>query len=300
MDLVKRTACSKIFDWINVGFLLLFSIIMLYPLVYVISIAVSDSNAVTLGKVVIWPVGFDLTAFRITLVNPSIWNAYKNTVIYVALGTGLTLFLNTMAAYPLSRKQFYGRKVLMVYFAVTMFFGGGLIPAYLLINKLQMINTIWVMIIPSSVTAWNIILFRTNFQAIPESLIESVQIDGGNAFQIYYHVILPLSKPIIATIALFTMVAKWNDFFTALIYINDIHMIPLQNYLRSLIVESNYEEFRDGITFISSQGSGKNSTGLMESVKMAAIIVSLGPILLTYPFVQKYFVKGVLIGSIKG
>ncbi len=304
MDIInaRKSLGSKIFDFINITVMTIFSVIMLYPLVYVLSISISNSEAVTLGKVFLWPVGFDLTAYKIALVNPDIWNAYKNTLIYVVLGTTITIMLNTMAAYPLSVKQFYGRKYITVYFTVTMFFSGGLIPTYLLISRLGMIDTIWVMVIPTSVTAWNIIVFRTNFQGIPESLIEAAKMEGANSFRIYLQIVIPLSKPIIATISLFTVVGIWNNFFQALIYLNDNRMIPLQNYLRTLIISANFESqsIEENLEAITLMGSGKSIVGLMESIKMAAILVSLGPILLVYPFVQKYFVKGVLVGAIKG
>lgn len=296
----KRTLSTRLFDWFNLTALFIFSCIMIYPLIYVFSISLSDPGAVTHGEVFLWPVGFDLTAYKITIGNGTIWNAYKNTLIYVSLGTILVLIFNTLVAYPLSRKNFYGRKTIMIYFSITMFFSGGLIPTYLLINKLHMIDTLWVMLIPGSVSAWSIILFRTNFSGIPESIIESVKIDGGSEFLIYRKIILPLSKPIIATICLFTVVGKWNNFFTALIYLNDPSKIPLQNYLRTLIISSNVENVQDDINILMRHGSSKNISGLIESIKMAAILVSLGPILLAYPFVQKYFVKGALVGSIKG
>ncbi len=302
MYIGRKSIKSRIFDIFNVTGLLIFSAIMLYPLLYVLSVSISDSQAVTYGEVFLWPVGFDLTAYRITVMNPDIWNAYKNTIIYVILGTLATLVFTTMAAYSLSRKELYGRTGIMLFFTITMFFSGGMIPSYILISKLNMIDTIWVMTIPMAVGAWNIIIFRTNFQGLPTELIEAAQIDGARHFLIYRSVVIPLSKPIIATIGLFTVVAKWNDFFTALLYINDIKMIPLQNYLRSLIVNAQFESqnMEESLDIITSAGSGKNVSGLMESIKMAAIIVSLGPILMAYPFVQKYFVKGVLVGSVKG
>ena len=297
---IEKSNGEKVFDFINVFFLVLFSFIMFYPLLYVFSVSISDPRAVTLGQVVLYPVGFSLKAYEITVTSGDLWLAYRNTIIYVVLGTFLVLLLNTMAAYPLSRKDFFGRRAVLIYFSITMFIHGGLIPTYLLINKLGMIDTIWVMVVPTSVSAWNIIIFRTNFQNIPDALAESVEIDGGTVFQIYTRIVLPLSKPIIATIALFTVVAIWNDFFKALIYINKRNLIPLQNYLRGLIVNSNSAGIDDNDAFLRYNLTGADTIGLVESIKMAAIIVSLGPILAAYPFVQKYFVKGALVGSIKG
>lgn len=300
--MTKNNLGSKIFDWFNVIFLLIFSFTMLYPLMYVFSVSISDNKAVALGLVKLFPKGFDLTAFRITFINPEIWRAYYNTVLYSVTGTFIILLFNTMTAFPLSRKNFYGRNIITIYFTLTMFFSGGLIPTYLLISNLKMINTIWAIILPVSVGAWNIIIFRTNFQGIPESLIESVKIDGGRAWTIFFRVVLPLSKPIIATIALFSIVFHWNNFFGPLIYLNSNSKLPLQNYLRSLIITDFFDSGHMQSQLADSvldRGEG-SIPGLLESIKMAAILVSIGPILLAYPFVQKYFVRGILVGSIKG
>ncbi|MDW7656889.1 MAG: carbohydrate ABC transporter permease [Bacillota bacterium] len=297
---IKKTPGEKAFDFINIFALILFSFTMLYPLVYVFSVSISDPRAVSLGQVVLFPVGFDLTAYKIIALNKYLWQSYRNTILYVVLGTVFVLLLNTMAAYPLSRKDFYGKKILTIYFTITMFFGGGLIPTYLLINALGMLDTVWVMVLPGAVGAWSIIIFRTNFKNIPDSMIESVEIDGGNAFQIFIRIILPLSKPILATIALFSVVDIWNEYFNGLIYLSKRDLIPLQNYLRSLIVTSNFEDFSRDPVYMRAGLDQVATGGLAEAIKMAAIIVSLGPILLAYPFIQKYFVKGTLVGSIKG
>jgi len=273
---------------------------MIYPLLYVVAVSVSDSYAVTLGSVWLWPVGLDFTAYGITFTDPDIWIAYKNTVVYAALGTLTVLVVNTMIAYSLAQKEFFLRKIITIFYMITMFFSGGLIPTYLLISNLGMLDTLWVMIIPGCASAWTIIIFRTNFQQLPESLIDSAKIDGANAFTIYRRIILPMSIPIIATIALFNVVGIWNSYFGALIYLSENSRIPLQLFLRSLIVSAKFESQNMAESIAQQTQMGKGTPGLMESIKMAAIIVSLGPILLAYPFIQKYFVKGVLIGSIKG
>lgn len=290
----------SIFDLLNVVGFIIFSMIMIYPLLYVFSVSISDSYAITLGKVWLWPVGFDLTAYEITFTDPDIWLAYRNTIIYAVLGTLTILVVNTMIAYALAQKEFFLRKALTVYYAITMFFSGGLIPTYLLVQSLGMLDTIWVMIIPGCASAWTIIVFRTNFQQLPESLTESAKIDGANALRVYWKIVLPMSGPIIATIALFSVVGIWNSYFNALVYLSETSRFPLQLFLRNLIVSARFDSQNMQESIARQSQDGKGTPGLIEGIKMAAIVVSMGPILLAYPFVQKYFVKGVLVGSIKG
>ncbi len=282
--------------------LLLFSFVMLYPLLYVFSVSVSDLHAIMLGKVKLFPVGFQLKAYRITFINPDIWRAYGNTILYSVTGTFLVLLLNSLTAFVLSYRDLYGRNVLTVFFVVTMFFSGGLIPTYLLISRLGMIDTIWAIILPAAVGPWYIVIFRTNFEQIPRSLIEAAEMDGARSWMVYLRVILPLSKPILATIALFSLVGHWNNFFGPLIYLSSNRKMPLQVYLRSLIVTPTFESahMAGAWSDMILQGEQAHMAGLLEAIRMAAILVSLGPILLVYPFLQRYFVKGVLVGSFKG
>ena len=291
---------SRIFDVFNVIFLILVAFVTLYPFLYIISVSISDLYAVKMGKVKIWPVGLDFTAYKICLQNPDIWRAYLNTILYTATGTGLTVLMSSMTAYPLSKRELYGKKVIMIYIVITMFFSGGLIPTYLLILQLHMVNTIWALILPGAVSAWNVILFRTNFKQLPDALFDSAYCDGARAWTIYVKIILPLSKPIIATIALFSMVGFWNGFFQPLIYLNDVNKYPLQIYLRSLLIQKSFNSGYIDSAIRASRGRVENQSGLMTAIQMASIMISLGPILLIYPYAQKYFVKGVLVGSIKG
>ena len=297
-----KTLGSRTFDVLNVAGLLLFSFVMIYPLLYVFSVSISDLQAVMKGQVKLFPVGFQLTAYRITFLNPDIWRAYANTILYSVTGTFVVLLCNSLTAFPLSYRDLYGRNVLTVFFAVTMFFSGGLIPTYLLVSGLKMIDTIWAIILIAAMSPWTIIIFRTNFEQVPHSMVESAEMDGAKAWTVYLRIILPVSKPILATIALFALVGQWNNFFGPLIYLNSNNKMPLQVYLRSLIVTPTFESAHMASTLIDMalRGEGDHMAGLLESIKMAAIIVSLGPILLVYPFLQKYFVKGVLVGSIKG
>ncbi len=293
---------SQLFDIINICFLALLSLLMLYPLWYILIVSFSDHAAISLGSVKLLPVGFDMTAYRITFLNPDIWRAYFNSILYAVTGCALVLFLNSLTAFPLSCKEVYGRNVITIFFVITMFFSGGLIPTYLLILKLEMINTIWAIIVPGSVGVWTVIIFRTNFGLVPRSLIESAYIDGAKAWTIYLRIMLPLSKPIFATLGLFSIVAIWNDFFTPLIYLSSRSKEPLSIYLRSLIVIPTFESghMASSLSDFALEEGSENMPGLLEGIKMAAIIVSTAPILIVYPFIQKYFVKGVLVGSIKG
>lgn len=293
---------SRLFDLLNHVFLFAFGFVMLYPMLNVFNISISDHQAVMLNKVKLFPVGFDPAAYRITLINPDIWRAYLNTIIYSATFTFLSLLLNSMVAFPLSIRGLPGRKFVTVYITITMFFSGGLIPTYLLITGIGLMDTMWAIVLPGSVGAWSIIIFRTNFQTIPDSLVDSASIDGARGWSIYLRIILPLSKPILATLGLFAIVAQWNNFFGPLLYISTNAKLPLQNYLRTLIVDQTFEGGHLAFQLLDNalRGEGSSTPGLLEAIRMAAIIVSLGPILLVYPFIQRYFVKGVLIGSIKG
>jgi putative aldouronate transport system permease protein len=298
----ERDFASRLFDIANHLFLAAFGFAMLYPILNVFNISISDHQAIMLGEVKLFPVGFDLTAYRITLLNPDIWRAYFNTILYSSTFTILSLLLNSMVAFPLSIPSLPGRKLVTIYITVTMFFSGGLIPTYLLITGIGLMDTMWAIVLPTSVGAWNIIIFRTNFQTLPDSLVDSASIDGARGWTIYFRIILPLSKPILATLGLFSIVAQWNNFFGPLLYLNTGAKLPLQNYLRSLIVTQTFEGGHMAFQLLDNtlRGEGSNTPGLLEAIKMAAIIVSLGPILLVYPFIQRYFVKGVLIGSLKG
>ena len=297
-----NTLGSRAFDFANAVMLLLFSFVMLYPLLYVFSVSVSDLHAIMLGKVKLFPVGFQGQAYRITFLNPDIWRAYLNTILYSVTGTLLVLLINSLTAFPLSYRDLYGRNVLTIFFAITMFFAGGLIPTYLVISGLGMIDTIWAIILPTAVGPWYIIIFRTNFEQIPRSLIEAAEMDGARSWGVYLRIILPLSKPILATIALFAIVGHWNNFFGPLIYLSSNSKMPLQVYLRSLIVTPTFESAHIAGAWLDMlrQGESAHIAGLLEALRMASILVSLGPILLVYPFLQRYFVKGVLVGSFKG
>jgi ABC-type glycerol-3-phosphate transport system permease component len=270
--------------------------VFLYPFVYVISISISNSTAIANGQVWLWPVDIDFRAYESILRSDDILVAFFNTVKYAVVGCLLTLTLNIMVAYPLSIKGFKAKGLVATFFAIPMFFGGGMIPSFLLVKSLGLLDTMWAFLLPS-VGMWTIVMFRANFQNIPDSIHESAYIDGASHLRILLQLILPLSKAIIAAIVLFTAVGIWNSYYGPMLYLSSSNKYPLQVVLRSMI-QGNLA-FWTGKNLTTTTGSG-SPVGMKQAMKMAAIIVSTGPIILVYPFLQKYFVKGVLIGSIKG
>ncbi|MCM8900528.1 carbohydrate ABC transporter permease [Caldicoprobacter algeriensis] len=272
--------------------MILLVIATLYPFWYVLVASLSNPTAVAQrGGLMLWVEGFTLEAYRTVAQNPNVWIGYKNTIIYVVGGTVVNLFMTTLGAYGLSRRNLYGKGVIMKLIVFTMFFSGGLIPTFLLVKSLGMVDTRWAMIIPGAISTYNMIIMRTAFQGIPVSLEESARIDGANDFTIMWRIIVPLSLPVMAVMTLFYAVGHWNSFFNALVYLRRRELFPLQLILREiLITQSLYEMMTNVVTDREPIG---------ETIKYATIIVSTVPILCLYPFLQKYFVKGVLIGSLK-
>ncbi|GJM81232.1 sugar ABC transporter permease [Paenibacillus sp. HMSSN-139] len=270
-------------------------LIVLYPLIFVVSASFSDPARVLSGEVWLLPKGPTLEAYNNILHNDQIWTGYRNSILYTVVGTLINITMTLLAAYPLSRPDLPGRKGLMLIITLTMFFSGGLIPSYLLVKSLGMVDTMWALIIPGAISTYNLIVMRTYFQSsIPWELQEAAHIDGCSNWRLLISIILPLSKPILAVMVLFYAVGHWNAFFNALIYIRSEHLYPLQLILREILMISQ------------SVGVDGGNVGmeekilLSESIKYAVIIVSSLPVLVMYPFVQRHFVKGVMIGSIKG
>ena len=287
----------KTFQVINYILLTLFSFTMIYPIIYCISVSISDPYAIQLGRVIFWPVGFDLQAYKIILKSPEIQNGYLNTVLYTVVGTVICLFVTILGAYPLSRKRFRARKFFAIYFIITMYFSGGMIPSYLLIARLGMMDKIWAIVFPTAFNFFFIIIMRSNFSSIPDSLAESVYMDGGGEFSVLLYIVLPLSKAIIATVILFTAVARWNDFMGPLLYLNSPKNFPITLILRRyLIDELNSTEIT--VFMLDSKGK-KVGTGILNAIRMAIITITILPIMMIYPFIQKYFLKGMLVGSVK-
>lgn len=272
------------------------TILVLYPLIFVASASVSDAIAVIKGEVWLWPKQLSFTGYQLIFDNKEILTGYGNTILYTVVGTALNLVLTVMGAYPLSRKDLAGRNVVMALIVFTMFFSGGLIPTYLLVKKLHMINTMWALIVPGAVSVWNVIIMRTFFQtSIPNEIQESAAIDGSSNIQTLIRIVLPLSTPIIAVMVLFYSVGHWNAYFNALIYLNDRHLYPLQLFLREILIKSQTDQMTSSMDL-----SLQKHLMEAEAIKYAVVIVANLPVLLLYPFLQKYFVKGIMVGAIKG
>ncbi|SEM06852.1 carbohydrate ABC transporter permease [Paenibacillus sp. OK003] len=287
---------DRIFNMINHFLLIIITLIVIYPLVFVLSASFSDPQAVLRGEMFLWPKGINFHSYEKIFQNKDILRGYTNTLIYTSVGTLINLVMTILAAYPLSRKDFIGRNAIMALFVFTMFFSGGLIPTYMLIKNLGMLNTFWVMIIPNAVSIWNIIIMRTFFQqSIPNELHEAATIDGCSNIQTLTRIILPLSMPIIAVTILFYAVGHWNAFFNAMLYLSDKDKFPLQLILREILIQGQTND----MVKMSTESAIKQQREV-EGIKYAVLVVANIPVLLLYPFLQRYFVKGVMIGAIKG
>lgn len=290
-----RKTDERLFQAVIYGISFLILLIVLYPLVFVLSASFSNPNLVIEGQVWLLPKGFNLNAYRQVFMDQMILTGYKNTILYTVVGTVVNLFLTVLLAFPLSRKDLPGRNWVMFFVTFTMFFHGGLIPTYILIKNLKLIDSFWVMVFPTAISTYNMIVMRTYFQnSIPFELMESAFIDGCNNFRLLWSIVLPLSKPILAVIGLFYAVGHWNAFFNAMIYFNDERKYPLQLILRNILLQNQFEEMGTDVFDLQDR------VLLAESIKYAVIVVSSLPVLLLYPFIQRYFVKGVMIGALKG
>ncbi|MEU8227101.1 carbohydrate ABC transporter permease [Kribbella sp. NPDC048915] len=274
----------------------LFCVAILYPIVYVVSASVSDTSKVSAGEVWLWPVGFTLDAYKAIFDYDAIVSSFGNSVYYAVVGAVVATVLTLLAAYPLSRKGLPGKGLIMAAFVFTMMFSGGLIPTYLVVDQLGLLNTRWAMILPTALAVWNVIITRTYFMVtIPEELVEAGKVDGCSDFGFFWRVVLPLSKPIIAVNLLFYAVGQWNTFFNALIYLTNEHLFPLQVVLRQILIQSKVDPSQMPDTSKLAQ-----LKELQQQLKYSLIVIGMIPPLLVYPFVQKHFVKGAMIGSLKG
>lgn len=294
----KRLNSDSVFDVVNLLIMLVLLVIFVWPLWFVVIASISDPGEVWQGHVVLFPRGITLDAYEEVIQYKTIWTGYRNTLLYTLLGTGINMVLTVCGAYPLSRKDFPPRKILIFILMVTMYFSGGLIPTYLVVNRLNLIDTVWAMVIPNAISVFNIIITRTYFMnSIPDELREAAQLDGAGNMQYLFRVVLPLSKPILAVIGLFYAVGHWNDFYSALIYINSQQLLPLQSVLRKLLLTT---QMTLQISSSMSPDEIMRKTQLAQTLKYSSIIVSTVPVLCLYPLVQKHFVKGIMIGSVKG
>lgn len=293
-QMLSRT--DRIFEVAIVVFLALAGIIVLFPLLHIVAASFSSPSAVISGEVWLWPKDFSLEGYKAVFENSKLLTGYKNTIIYTVLGTLLNVVFTLCAAYPLSRKDMPGKTALTFLFTFTMIFQGGLIPTYLLNMNLNLLNTRWVMILPTAITVWNLMLARNYFQgSIAPELLEAAEIDGCDDFHYFIRVALPLAKPIIAVLVLFYAVQHWNAFFNAFIYLNDQELMPLQIVLREILIANTVDS-----ASIMDMETMAAKEGLVDLLKYSTIIVASLPIWCLYPFIQKYFVKGVMVGAIKG
>lgn len=291
---------DKAFDLLNKIFVTIIVLIILYPLIFVISASISDPMAVSTGKMWLWPVDITLDGFKMVFDNPDIWIGYRNTIIYVAVGILIHLGLLLPAAYALSRPEAKGKLLIMWYILFTMLFNGGMIPTYLVVRNLGMLDTMWAIVVPGALGAWSVLVAHTFFQQnVPDQLVEAAKIDGASDFYIFFRIALPLSIPIIAVMALFHGVALWNQYFSALIYLSDRNLFPLQLILREILVLNEMSTGEGMQEIAGSAGSFADQVKIAAQIKYAVMIVSTLPLIAVYPFVQRFFVQGVLIGSVK-
>lgn len=293
--LPRKIRDDRVFDWMNYTLLAIILLVIIYPLIFVASASISDPNEVISGQMWLWPKGITFIGYERILQNEQILNGFINTVFYTTLGTSINLVMTILAAYPLSRKDLPGKNAVMVLLVITMFFSGGLIPSFLLVKKLGMLNTVWALVIPGAVSVWNIIIMRTFFQhTIPVEIQEASMIDGITDFQMLMKIILPLSMPIIAVMTLFYSVGHWNSFFNALIYLNDSKRFPLQLVLREILIQGQMDEMGGSAEAITQK------ILYAQTIKYGVIIVANLPVLMLYPLLQKHFTKGIMIGALKG
>lgn len=285
---------------LNILVMVILLFVFVYPLYFVLVASFSDPVAVLNGKVVLWPVDFNLKSYDELFKYTKLWKGYRNTILYTVVGTCVNMVMTVLCAYPLSRKDWLPRGFFMKMLLVTMYFGGGMIPTYMVVKNLGLIDTVWAMIIPNAVSFYNALIVRNYFMnSISISLQEAAELDGANPVQYLLKIVLPLSKPVLAVVGLYYAVGHWNDYYSALLYIYDRELSPLQTVLREVLVS---------VTSVSAEMalSSEDAMAMLEkvrlgqSLKYTSIIVSIIPMLIVYPFIQKFFVKGVMIGAIKG
>ncbi|CAM4467703.1 carbohydrate ABC transporter permease [Paenibacillus typhae] len=296
-----RSPGDRLFDITLYILLTALTLVCFYPILHILFASVSNPGELIAHKgILLKPLGFTLDGYKLVFKDNSLINGYKNTIIYVGVGTLVNMIMTILGAYVLSRRDLYFKNFIMILITITMFFGGGLIPWFLLMKDIGLYNNLWAMILPTALSTWNIIILRTSFQAIPQELEEAATIDGASQANILINVILPLSKATLAVIFLYYLVGNWNSWFNAMVLLKDRQLFPLQLLMKEILVAND-----STATSIGSAGgvvidSAGSQTAFRELVKYCAIVVSTLPILMVYPFLQKYFVKGVYVGSIKG
>ncbi len=292
--IMRSSTGDKVFYAFNYVFLGLMALIILYPLYFIIIAAISDPDAVLAGEVFLYPVKITFSGFVKILERTDVWRGYLNTIIYTVITVVLSLIVTIPAGWALSRKTLAGKKFFMIYFIIPMFFGGGLIPFYNVMSSLGLVNTMWAVILPSILSVWNLFMTRTFFESsIPDGLVEAAKIDGAGEFRVFFELVLPLAKAIMAVMALYYAVGQWNSYFNAMIFLQDESLYPLQLVLKEILIASESTTGGSGETILEQYR-------LANQIKYVSVIVSSAPVIMLYPFVQKYFAQGVMIGSLKG
>lgn len=295
---IRSTRSDRIFDVCNYIFLSIVGILVLYPLYFVLIASISDPNAVNNGQVVLYPVGFSLEGYQKLFEDSRIWVGYRNTVFYTVLGTALNLLLTLITAYPLSRKDLAGKKIFTFYFLFTMFFNGGLIPTYLQVSDLGLYNTPIVLIVLGAINIYNMVIAKSFFEStISDDLREAAEIDGCGSFRFFLSIALPLSKALIGVLVVYYAIGHWNEYFNALIYVSNKELQPLQMVLREILIQNSTIEMVMDESMMEELLRRERYANL---IKYGIIVVASVPMLCVYPFVQKYFAKGVMLGSTKG
>jgi putative aldouronate transport system permease protein len=288
----RKTPSDLVFECITVMIMFFVVIVTIYPFILILSSSISESGAVARMEIWFLPKGINFEAYKRVFDEPQLGISYLNTLWYVVVGTGINIFMTTLLAYPLSRRRFQGRRFIMKAVTFTMFFSGGMVPTFMLVRTLGMINTRWSVVIPVAISTYNLIITRTFFENIPESLHEMATIDGAGELWIFFRIVLPLSMPILATLVLFYAVNHWNNYFNAMLYLSRERLYPLQIFLRKILLQFETRDMTSDIIV------DRNS--LSQTIRYATIMISTLPIICVYPFLQKYFIKGVMIGAIKG
>lgn len=293
---IKHTVSDRRFEVVLILVLGILGVVVAYPLVYVLSSSFSSPSAVMSGKVWLFPVDFSLAGYQAIFKNSQVLIGYRNSLFYMVFGTIINIVMTLLAAYPLSRSDMPGQGPIMMLFTFTMIFSGGMIPTYLVIKDLHMLNTVWSMLVPGAIAVNNMIITRTFIRnSIPKEMLEAAKIDGCNDIQYFFNMVLPLSGSVIAVITLYYAIAHWNSYFNAFMYLSDQNLYPLQLFLRDILISNKVDA---SMVIVDDAAAAKE--GLAELLKYSLIVVAILPVMVIYPFVQKHFVKGVMIGSVKG
>jgi putative aldouronate transport system permease protein len=296
-DFIRRNRGEKAFDMVNLLFMLLMCALFLYPLLNMLSISMSNPFAVLRASITFFPIGLDLSSYKMIFENHDLWNSILNSVFVALIGCILSLLLTSIASYPLAFGDFYGKKAFNFFILFTMWFNGGIIPTFLTIRQLGLYNSLWALIINSMLTAYNVVIMRSYFQTVPLSIVESARMDGANDFLILFRLIIPLSKPVLATVALWIIVGHWNDYLNSLLFLSSRSNYTLQLVLKELVL--NAEASIHNIS-VAGDTTTSGAAALGQQVRNGVLVVSMIPMVILYPFVQRYFITGVMLGSVKG